>query len=291
MKSKTLRLVLGGTPMKIRRRCLYLLLLWILLCPIGAVGDCPPYEDGNIVFYVTRKTGLPGHCYMRLYGPGPRLSQVIYLNGLQLNVPCRFYAALDRFPFRSPEGKWEIEVWNETITDQFRFCLTRGHGSDIAFEVRAESGSIVIRGSGNRGSGKCGWGGTSSLGFWTQGGADSPAHASSASDSPEASEPNVDVWQFQGTAGDRVTVRLEANTHRGNNPGEVTVRLSGAGRGEHHATGTLPLELTATLDASGTYNINVEQSGENPYSGEYHLSVDSQMGLIDTVEPWNPIEP
>jgi hypothetical protein len=57
MKPKILRLVLSRTPVKIRRASLYLVLLCILLCPIGAVADCPN-EPGDILFIRYEKNGF-----------------------------------------------------------------------------------------------------------------------------------------------------------------------------------------------------------------------------------------
>jgi len=78
MKPRILRLVLSRTPVKIRRASLYLVFLCILLCPIGAVADCPN-EPGDILFIVTRKTDFPpGDRWLLVTGHKFRRSQVEY---------------------------------------------------------------------------------------------------------------------------------------------------------------------------------------------------------------------
>ena len=87
-----------------------------------------------------------------------------------------------------------------------------------------------------------------------------------------------------------MTVKLEADTQGGNNGGRATLRLTG-GAINREKTGTLPLTIKADIPATGTYDVSVEQSGENPFRGEYDLSVGSERGLITAVVATDSVEP
>ena len=71
--------------------------------------------------------------------------------------------------------------------------------------------------------------------------------------------PDSDVFHFMGTAGDSVTVRLEADTQGGNNGGEATLRLMGPTA--RQVSGELPKRITAELDATGRYRDRHRASG------------------------------
>ena len=103
--------------------------------------------------------------------------------------------------------------------------------------------------------------------------------------------PDSDVFHFMGTAGDSVTVRLEADTQGGNNGGEATLRLMGPTA--RQVSGELPKRITAELDATGRYEIAIEQAAqfeERRYRGGYILTVESSQGKIRTLIPANTVE-
>src|SRR5262245_33670406 len=234
------------------RASLYLVFPCILLCPIRAVADCPD-EAGDIPFIVTRKTNLPaGDRWLLVTGPGGRRSKVVEINSLALNVPCQFYAADDCSWCRSPySGEWSIYFWKgyswaPPFTPTRRFCFVEK--VNIRYEVGSNSSGVYLNYDPNPGiHSEC---------HLIRVKSDLAGHEA-GSDSPEGGQPDIDIWQFAGTAGDKVTVKLEADTHGGNNEGEVTLAVSGGGVNTAK-TGTLPLDLTVAIDATTTYNVTVE---------------------------------
>ena len=110
-------------------------------------------------------------------------------------------------------------------------------------------------------------------------------------DSNNPSVPESDVFSFEGRAGDRVTVRLEADTRRGNNGGEATLRF--VDFPAQQKTGTLPRSITFELPEARRYRIAVEQptgGGEKDYRGGYILRVESAQGAIKALAPDNSVE-
>jgi hypothetical protein len=99
--------------------------------------------------------------------------------------------------------------------------------------------------------------------------------------------PDLDTFLFTGTAGDQITVRLEADPKAGHNGGTASLGLRDAGSfGLSRATtGTPPLELTATLPASGQYSVEVgPTAGSPPFRGAYRLRVRPTTVSIDRLE-------
>jgi len=280
MKSIFLRPVLSRMPVngpRSARMSVYALLLWILLCPIGAFGQCN--ETGDIVFTVTKKANLPPNWVMKLSGPWQRLSNKVDLTGLSLNDPCRFYAAIDNA--FSPRGQWDIYVWNNSgpAPSQTTARLCVGNPATVDLEVApGPNGGVKLTlpdwvkvGSiRNGGVLVCRWETRTIL---------DAILIRSSSGEVQGTQPDSDVFQFEGTANDSVTVRVEADPQSGNNGGQATLRLSG-GAVNSERTGTLPLEIIARLDVTGTYNITVEQPDENPFRGPYIVSVESRMDAI-----------
>jgi hypothetical protein len=226
---------------------------------------------------------------MKLSGPWQRLSEKVDLSGLQLNVPCHFYAAKDNI--WSPRGQWDIYVWNTnngapsrplarlclgdpntvnlevsgganggvvlTVPPEYKISAVHGGGIRICkWEIRTILDAILIRNNSNQVIG-------------TQG--------------------DSDVFQFEGTAGDVVRVGVEDDPQSGNNGGQARLRLSGSGINKEQ-TGTLPMEIVTQLAATGRYEITVEQANENPFRGPYIVWVSSHMGRIRALVPTDSVE-
>jgi hypothetical protein len=103
--------------------------------------------------------------------------------------------------------------------------------------------------------------------------------------------PESDKFSFEGTSGDTVTLRLEADPQRGNNGGKATLRFGGPPA--QQVTGTLPKTITVQLAATGKCEIAVEQpsgGGEEDYRGAYILRVESAQGEIKTLYPTRSVE-
>jgi hypothetical protein len=114
---------------------------------------------------------------------------------------------------------------------------------------------------------------------------DRPAQGAGAAD--------PDTFGFTGTRGDEITVTLEGDPRAGHNGGTASLGLRDAGSfGLSRATsGTPPLELTATLPASGQYSVEVGQpAGSPPFRGAYRLRVRPTTVSIDRLEPAANVE-
>jgi hypothetical protein len=283
MTQKILRLVLGRTPIKILRASLYLVLLWILLCPTGAVAQCPD-ETGDINFRVTRKANInelnfetfvkiPPNSVMQVVGPSLRRSERINLSGLPLDTPCNFYAAKDGL--FSPYGSWYFYVWDPngpTPSHPTAFLCIESRGTSDVEIGQSRFGYVLGVPRTNRH--RCVYKNYGLL--WAlavPNGVNQPQGAL-----------DTDVFEFEGTAGDTVTVELETDDQSGNNGGEATLRLTG-GTLNRVKTGNLPLTIKADIPATGTYDVSVEQSGHNPFKGYYNVSVGSEKDLIRGVVP------
>jgi len=107
----------------------------------------------------------------------------------------------------------------------------------------------------------------------------------------EKSRPDSDVFLFDGTGGDEVTLRLETNPQEGNNGGEASLGISGNSLNES-TTGAPPLELEVTLPGDGEYSVTVEQPKKSAerFRGSYILSVMPTTGSIESIEPTNNVE-
>jgi hypothetical protein len=242
----------------------------VLVCfalPIGAQADCDTGDVGDIPFKVFNRAGVAS-C-LKCEGPWFRSTVAFRFDNRVPSDGCIFYRAKNTA--FSPYGGWKCFLYDS--------CSGRAR-SNVQFTLEGSSVELIVDRLGlsvnqpRNGAVKA----MSSLG--------DNANASQA----EGTSPDVDVFQFAGTAEDGVTVRLEADPAAGNNNGVATLSVQGASL-HMDRTGTLPLDIRAVLSATGTYDITIEQiAGEQSYRGGYILSVDSSMGLIDTLTPTNSVE-
>jgi hypothetical protein len=102
----------------------------------------------------------------------------------------------------------------------------------------------------------------------------------------------VDTFSFQGTAGDTVTLTLDANFREGNNGGNARLTLSG-GALRAAVRGALPLGITAPLAADGQYAVAVDQAThpeEEQFRGSYILTITPTTGTVEAIEPAADVE-
>lgn len=309
MKTTIQRLVAMAVWMSTRsgaHRFPYILLFsFLAVCPTVARADCG--ATGDIPFTITLLHPLPsgtvvsGACFI-VNGPWGRTSPGgLQLRNLTVGQPCTFYAA-DNTIF-SPFGSWHIEINHicsvfppvtdprNRITGKFfsleqsntnRVDITVDPLPDRRFDIRVSTG-------GNR----------------TVAALDATAEQSQAPSPKEVSVdawlgdskdnpsgiPESDVFSFLGTAGDTVTIRLEADTRRGNNGGDATLRFGGPPA--QQVTGALPKRITVELASTGKYQIAVEQplgGDEKDYRGGYILKVESAQGAIKALVPARSVE-
>jgi len=269
--------------------------------PTVARGACG--ESGDIPFTVTLLHPLPSNFVGCLYVQGPwvRTSSGANLRDLAVGHPCTFYAAENTI--FSPFGPWLVLIDRECTfplssnrIDTKQFSLRQSNINRVDFTVDPLPGNrydIRVSTGGNR----------------TVEALDETAEQSQA---PSPKEVSVDAWlgdskdspsgiaesdvfSFFGTAGDTVTIRLEADTRRGNNGGDATLRFGGPPA--RQVTGALTVEhpktFTVELDSTRKYDIAVEQplgGDEKDYRGGYILKVESAQGAIKALVPARAVE-
>jgi len=104
-------------------------------------------------------------------------------------------------------------------------------------------------------------------------------------DSTRAGRPDRDVFRFDGEAGETITVTLERDGVSGS-AGDIAELILREERGRRldAGTGALPLELTATLPAAGSYAVEALEVGTSaagaagPFRGHFFLKVESDAG-------------
>jgi hypothetical protein len=106
-----------------------------------------------------------------------------------------------------------------------------------------------------------------------------------------------DIFKFNGTKGEIVTVRLEANPSGVGTGKRVTLILSDKIKGTilvRLDRSELPNEITAKLPTSGEYLITVAQtlliSRDKRYSGEYCLTLNARPETYQTLAPYLWVE-
>jgi hypothetical protein len=244
------------------------LLSFLMVCPMGGQAACDTGEEGDIPFKVFFRGGVVS-C-VQCEGPWFRSTVAFVVSNVRVpSDGCIFYRAKNTA--FSPYGKWNCYLYFD--------CSGRPR-SNVQFILEGNSVELIVDRLGlsvnqpRNGAVKA----MSSLG--------DNGNAFQA----EGASPDIDMFQFAGTAEDGVTVRLEADRAAGNNNGRATLRVQGASL-HTERTGMLPLEVSAVLKATTTYDITIEQiAGEQSYRGGYILSVASSRGLIDTLTPTNSVE-
>jgi len=216
-------------------------------------------------------------------GPWGRVSPFIATLDLTENPICTFYAATDTA--LPAYGKWTCGVHEEsgfspsctTLAPQLtkiEFCLTETTAVNLTltFDVDGTADLTV-----DKSAPPCSSSVPSFLGDnpWQVGG-----------------QPDIDTFGFTGTAGDEITVTLEADPQAGHNGGTASLGVSGQSLLKV-TRGALPLEITATLPRDGKYSAIVTQSthpGDPSFRGSYLLHIKLSTGSIDLIEPTANVE-
>jgi len=272
-----------------------LLFLFLAVYPTVARAACG--DSGDIPFTVTLLNPLPSNSNASLSFAGPFYrSASLVLRDLTVGEPCTFYAAKDTV--QSPFGGWLVATRSGNALRFWGFELDRTESGvnrvDITVDPLEDNRFVVhIYTGGKR---------TAEALEETAGQLEAPAGPSAAKevsvkawlgDSTGNSEGilETDGFFFFGTAGDTVTIRLEADTQGGNNGGNVALALQGpTGRLVH---GTLPKTITAELPSTARYAILVKQPlgvGGKDYVGGYILRVKSAQGKISSLIPARSVE-
>lgn len=196
-----------------------------------------------------------------------------------------FYTAVDTiFP---AHGEWQCEgrvgsglfrtrfclgVWPDPLTEP---VLTKNVGRAISVNLKAPP---------------CG--STMAAGFL--------GYAASASASPGGISPpdQQAAYQFDGEAGESVTATLERDSSKGS-AGDIAQVILRNAQGDivEQSTGALPVTITASLPASGSYVVEVIQAAQSgtesstPFRGYYQLTVSDESGEALQLEPLPSTKP
>jgi hypothetical protein len=253
--------------------------------PLSAYSiDCK--VSGDIPFSVIKECeACSGGC-LQCQGPWGRVSPLIDIDDLEHNKSCTFYAAADNT--FSPWGRWTCIMYENTqgfcttvltpVLTMKDFCVEKsnGGGQEVTLKIKADQNDVPDFLEVDKPRPPC-----------------EPSVSSFLGDNPkqEKSRPDSDVFLFDGTGGDEVTLRLETDPQLGNNGGKASLAIIGNSLNES-TSGALPLEIDATLPADGEYSITVEQPrrpNDQMFRGAYILHVESATG-VDLIEPTNNVE-
>jgi len=276
-----------------------LLFLFLGLCPTvaRAFADCG--ATGDIPFTVTvlsNHSVFPPEIVFGVQGPFRRLGGYS-VRGLPEGQPCTFFAAKDTI--LSPFGDWEVFVRNDLAGYDYKrikFSLERSDVNRVDFtlggnpaglytitvSVNGRAVSTIDAQQSEASSSK-----EVSVEAWLGDSKDSPSGIAES-----------DVFSFFGTAGDTVTIRLEADTKVGNNGGIASFAMvdphkKKLAKKRSKMPPFHPETITAELAETGSYQIAVEQpsgGGEEDYRGGYILRVESAQGTIKTLIPGLSVE-
>ena len=114
-------------------------------------------------------------------------------------------------------------------------------------------------------------------------------------DDARATRPDRDIFSFDATEGDEITLRLVENPSTGHLGSQATLILRNAESGSplnEEITGDVPIEMNLTLPATGTYEIIVEQHDIPPeewFRGDYFLKLESS-GDTEEIFPGEHVE-
>jgi hypothetical protein len=109
--------------------------------------------------------------------------------------------------------------------------------------------------------------------------------------------PDVDIFEFSGTKGEIVTIRIEADPPEAGTGKRVALILTDKIKGTvllKLDRSVLPNEITATLPATGEYLITVAEpllvTKNKRYRGEYCLTLQAHSGTCQTLTPTRWVE-
>lgn len=244
-----------------RRRSAFRLLGALALLAQPAAAD-------EIPFYITNETGgsiYPDGTAIVCGGPWLRRSAQCGTPIRNDDQPLQFYGA--EINLFSPYGPWNCEVRSvgecDPIIEELSFCLDAepDHVAPVELTLN-EDESLTVKGFG-------------------------PPPCSTAvaagflGDDPPPGR-DRDGFRFKGKAGEKITATL-APSRSGGGSGETARLVLRDGSGRRLATdaGALPLELSATLPAAGTYvvaAIKAEPGAGKPFRGHFLLTVRSNAG-------------
>jgi len=261
----------------------------ILVCAAGMAIRPMAAQADPIPFNIDNQSAA-GIC-LDCNGPWARISGGHYIPGNAFIDP--FYRA-DR-NFLSPFGTWTCLVQTidvdpnactvdaVLVSSRVKFCVEKS--PDPSVNLVYDGSTIDV----NLPKGKC-----SSL--------STTATATLGDNAPAPQESSdKDSFLFEGTAGDEVTVELRGDGEAGHQGTRVALRLRQEnGDFRQRVRGPLPLTLSATLPADGTYRVVVVPSGQEaddlgsgdrgPLRGGYLLSVEGGGAASDLI-PSPDVEP
>ena len=260
-----------------RRRLIQgFIVLTLALIPLKAFPQCD--VKGDIPFVVTNGSDI--ETCIQCGGPWFRASSLFFVEvGLK---NCQFYAA--NKGFFDPWGSWTCNLFGVSgkscdtgvLISSVTFCEQSDDdpiGVDLTISNEGKGTFLSVSGKSNR--------------------CNEVSKSSFLGDNfkQEKSRPDEDVFLFDGTSGDEIRLTLEPDPVGGNNGGEASLSIGGNALNES-ISGTPPLEINATIPATGKYSIIVEQPrkpGGERYRGSYMLNLESS-NEVGPIEPTSSVE-
>jgi hypothetical protein len=274
-----------------------------LLLLLGCLTSAPDRAQAltHIYFYVTTIASGDDQCIF-IDGPWFRTSGPVRLTD-NTNRQLVYTAEVNLF---SPLGEWTISRaidCDPSRRDQkLAFCVARLPDDDLNL-LAVDHGVLRYDDPDLRPCGAASMGteivAAAHLGHdesAARAAAASPAAAGAGTPTQGKARLGSDHFRFEGRAGDTIELALERDGARGST-GELARLSLGGERGDAlgKREGALPLELKATLPATGHYRIEVAEvaggSGGEAFRGHYRLRVSSASGAPILLEPLRSVEP
>jgi hypothetical protein len=106
-----------------------------------------------------------------------------------------------------------------------------------------------------------------------------------------SSNPDQDLYRFEGSKGEKITVTLEVDEDGENNGGKRAILILKNNKKKARFykidRSNLPNQITATLPADGEYTIVVAEfpgsSGGERFQGDYCLTLEGTTGILETL--------
>ncbi len=250
-------------------------------------------RGGDVVFnFSNKQAGNNVSWCVIVNGPSFRTS---LLHGISSGISFTpFYTAGDGIG--SQYGTWTVltrAALSATISDVA--CGNVSAFEKHEFELKSTTTSVVIEGDiGNFGV---------QITTITQHGTETALGRSvgtvfqqgTLGDDARAARPDRDIFTFDATEGDVVTLRLVENPSTGHLGSQATLILRNAGSGgplNEEITEDVPIEMSLTIPATGKYEIIVEQHDIQPevwFRGDYFLELESS-GDTEAIIPGEHVE-
>jgi len=265
----------------------------VLVLAMSASADLAAKGLAN--FYVTNESGQ--HWSLKCDGPLSRFHGVSVEVG---DTNKLWYSPGESIFFTGPWGKWTCGIAPDSLCDNPQCSATIGccccyFGSSGVVEGEYECPSVVELCLADDPDPDVSFTITAS-GELTSNGAPLPCNdalttASTLGFEGSSNTRDQDFYEFDGQAGDEVTITLELDTRVGKTGELATLVFDDGDKLKEKTTGALPLELRVTIPEDGTYRVTITNGKVNrnvAFAGGYRLRFHSANDAVDEIRPHDP---